>query len=112
MRVTRFLFVGILLVTVVFGFTASALEADIPCVFKAEGEQVDMKILIGKKTIWIGTLTRAETKTVHIPEGEFTVMSQVYNPNLNRKEEVLATSHTNRCKEKQPLPVPLFSSAR
>ncbi|MER3423422.1 MAG: hypothetical protein C4293_09525 [Nitrospiraceae bacterium] len=99
--------------TAVFcGFMSSALAADVLCTFKAEDDQVDVAILIGETTIWSGTLMQNGTKTLTIPQGAFTVMSQIYNPNLNRKEEIRSTSHTNMCKENQALPLPLFSPTK
>jgi hypothetical protein len=101
--------IGIVVALSIIGFGASAYAVDVSCQLKAQ-DQVDVKILVGEKTIWAGTLAKAETKTVIIPEGAFTVISKVYNPNLERKGEIRATSHTNLCKENKVLAVPLFSS--
>jgi hypothetical protein len=94
--------------TILVGFATSAVAADVPCIFKAQDDRLDVTILIGTRTIWSGTLGKAETKTLDVPEGAFTVISRVYNPNLDRKEEVRASAHTNQCKQKQPLLLPLF----
>ena len=101
--------IGMMVIISIIGLGASAYAASVSCQFKAQ-DRVDVKILVGDKTIWAGTLAKAETKTIAIPEGAFTVMSKVYNPNLEGKEEIRATSHTNLCKENQVLVVPLFSS--
>ena len=101
--------IGMMVVFSIIGFGETVYAAEVSCQFKAQ-DQVDVKILVGENTIWAGTLAKAETKTVAIPEGPFTVMSKVYNPNLERKGEIRGRSHTNLCKESQVFAVPLFSS--
>jgi hypothetical protein len=108
MRFSQFLFSSLICMTILVGGVMPAVAADIPCAFKAQDDRLDVTILIDKRTIWSGTLEKAETKTLDVPEGAFTVMSRVYNPNLDRKEEIRASAHTNQCKEKQPLLLPLF----
>jgi hypothetical protein len=105
----RALMSGMIVTFAILGFAASAYAGELPCQFKSE-ERVDMTIMAGEKTIWSGTLEKAQTKTVTIPSGAFTVISQVFNPNLERKDDVRGTSHTNLCKDNKVIAVPLFSS--
>lgn len=93
----------------IVGFAASAYAGEVSCRFKSQ-ERVDVTIMAGEKTIWSGTLEKAETKPVTIPKGPFTVISKVFNPNLERKGDIRGTSHTNLCKENQVIAVPLFAS--
>jgi hypothetical protein len=87
---------------------SAALAADVPCRFKAQADEVEFKISVADKVIWSGTLTKAEMKTVNIPEGAFTVLAEVPNPNLKTKETVRSSSHTDSCKENRPLLIPFF----
>jgi hypothetical protein len=91
--------IGMIVVIPIIGLSASAYAADVSCQFKAQ-DQVDVTILIGEKTIWAGTLAKAETKTVTIPEGAFTVMSKVYNPNIERGKNF--AGHPRRIFAKRP----------
>jgi hypothetical protein len=100
---------GMIVAMALLGFGASAYANEVSCQFKGQ-EQVDMTIMAGEITIWSGTLRKAETKTVTIPEGAFIVMSKVFNPNLERKGDIRGTSHTNLCKANHVIAVPLFSS--
>jgi hypothetical protein len=90
---------------------STALAADVPCQFQAQ-DRVEAKISVGDTVIWSGTLTKAEIKTIDIPEGAFTVLAEVPNPNLKTKETVRSSSHTDSCKGDRPLLVPLFSDQR
>jgi hypothetical protein len=93
----------------IVGFAATAYAGEVSCQFKSQ-ERVDVTIMAGEKSIWSGTLEKAETKTVTIPNGAFTVISKVYNPNLERKGDIRGTSHTTLCKKSHVIAVPLFSS--
>jgi hypothetical protein len=100
---------GMIVTFAVLGFPVLAYADELSCQFKSE-ERVDMTIMAGGKTIWSGTLEKAQTQTVTIPSGAFTVISKVFNPNLERKDDVRGTSHTNLCKDNHVIAVPLFSS--
>ena len=88
-------------------FVAPTLAADVQCHFKTEGDTVDVKILASGKMVWSGTLRKKDAQTVNIPEGSFVLFSQVYNPNIDRKEEIRTVAHTNSCNHTMSLP--LFS---
>jgi len=93
------------------GVVGAAVAADVPCRFKAETERTEVTIVANGKTWWKGTLDKQETKTVAIPDGPFTVLSRVYNPNLQTHGDVRAEAHTRMCREQVALSVPLFSDA-
>jgi hypothetical protein len=105
----RALMSGMIMTFAILGFAALAYADELSCQFKSQ-ERVDMTIIAGEKTIWSGTLEKAETKTVTIPNGAFTVISKVFNPNLERKGDIRGTAHTNLCKDNRVIAVPLFSS--
>jgi hypothetical protein len=90
---------------------STTLAADVQCRFKAESETTEVHIMKDGKTQWAGSIEKLETKVIPIPEGPFTVISRVYNPNLKNKEDVRSDSHTRLCRE-QTLTVPLFSESK
>ncbi|MGH7233561.1 MAG: hypothetical protein ACREJU_19700 [Nitrospiraceae bacterium] len=97
----------IMVVTVVL--TGSAAEAtQVPCSFRAQGEAVELRIVADQQEIWSGRLPKGERQTVRVPEGDFTVESQVYNPNLKTKETIVARAHTESCQSDRSIPVPFF----
>jgi putative phosphoribosyl transferase len=85
-----------------------ALAADMPCRFKAESETTEIHVLVNGKTQWAGTIEKHQTRTISIPEGAFTVISKIYNPNLRMKEDVRTDAHTRQCRDQAALNVPLF----
>jgi len=98
------------MMSVILLFTAeSAFSADVPCRFKANSESVEVKIVVGGKEYWHGTIQRDETQHVSIPEGPFTLVSKMYNPNLQTYEDVRTETHTRVCLERTALSVPLFA---
>ena len=86
-----------------------AIAAEVPCRFKAESETTEVHLLVDGKTLWKGTIEKGQTRMISIPEGAFTVISKMDNPNLKRKEDVRADVHTRQCTEQIALTVPLFS---
>ena len=94
--------------TVAIGMTNSAFSSDVSCRFKSNAESVDTKIIVNGKEYWHATIQKGETKQLTIPEGSFTVVSKVYNPNLKAQEEVRTDAHTRLCTDQVVL-VPLFS---
>ena len=95
----------------VLGVTSTTLAADVHCRLKAETEATEVHVLKDGETKWAGSIEKQETKTISMPEGPFTMISKVYNPNLKRKEDIRAELHT-RLSEKQTLIVPLFPEAK
>ena len=98
-------------ILVVVGFSSTVLAADVQCRFKAESEATEIHVIRDGQTQWAGSIEKSETKTISIPEGPFTLISKMYNPNLKRKEDVRAELHTRLC-EKQTLTVPLFPESK
>ena len=92
--------------SVLIGKTAEASEMS--CSFSAQGEAVELRIVADQQEIWSGRLQKGERHTVRVPQGDFTVESQVYNPNLKTKETIVAHAHTESCKSDRPIPVPFF----
>jgi hypothetical protein len=86
-----------------------ALATDVPCNFMAV-ETTEIHILANGKTLWTGSIEKPHTKTVAIPDGPFTVISKVYNPNLKMNEDVRTDMHTRQCRENATLAVPLFQA--
>jgi len=103
----RFIICLVILAAAVIGEKAAA--ADPSCAFVAQGEDVDLKVLVDKQTYWEGQLRKGERQTLRVPEGAFTVQSQVYNPNMKTKETIMARKHTEQCASDRPIPVPLFT---
>jgi hypothetical protein len=101
------LLVVFLLTGATLGLCDSLFAADVQCRFKAESEATEIHIVLAGKTLWAGTIEKLETKVISIPEGPFTVISKVYNPNLKAKGDVRSDSHTQICRD-QTLIVPLF----
>lgn len=89
-----------------------AFSADVACRFKADTEPVDVEILIGGKDHWHNKIQKGETKTVTVPEGSFTIISRVFNPNLKTKEDIRTETHTRMCGQQVALSVPLFAQER
>lgn len=111
---TRFSMVpllGFLVTSVTMGVPTTLFAADVQCRFKAESETTEIHIIKDGKTHWAGSIEKSETKAISIPEGPFTVISKVYNPNLKNKEDVRSDSHTRLCLE-QTLIVPLFAGSK
>ena len=100
-----------LLIAWTIGVCDSLFAADVQCRFKAESETTEVHIVLGGQTLWAGTIEKLETKSISIPEGPFTVISKVYNPNLKAKEDVRSDSHTRMCRD-QTLIVPLFYESK
>jgi uncharacterized protein YceK len=98
-----------LTVTAIIGTCGTVLAADVPCRFKAETETTEIHIITDGKIQWAGSIEKLQTKTISIPEGPFTVISMVYNPNLKNKENIRTDSHTRFCRDQKPLIVPLFA---
>ena len=105
--------VSLSLLIIVMALTAvlihGAEAADTSCTFMAQGEAVEIRIVVDKQVIWDGRVPKDERRTVSIPQGAFTVESQVYNPNLKTKETIRTPIHTESCKADHPIPVPLFA---
>ena|SRR5687767_3552995 len=101
------LLVFFLLTGTTLGVWETLFAADVQCRFKAESETTEIHIVRDGRTLWAGTIEKSETKAVSIPEGAFTVISKVYNPNLKAKGDVRSDSHTQICRD-QTLIVPLF----
>ena len=99
--------VFLLLTGATIGVCDTLFAADVQCRFKAESETTEIHIVLDGKTLWAGTIEKLETKAISIPEGPFTVISKVYNPNLKAKGDVRSDSHTQICRD-QTLIVPLF----
>jgi len=97
---------------VVIAMADLASSADVSCRFKSNAESVDTKIIVGGKEYWHALIEKGETKQLIIPEGPFTVVSKVYNPNLKTQEDVRTNAHTRLCMEQAALSVPLFSPER
>ena len=76
---------------------------------QGEAETTEIEVLSNGKTQWTGTIDKLQTRTISIPEGPFTVISKVYNPNLKMKEDIRTETHTRQCLEHVALTVPLFS---
>ena len=87
----------------------SSSSADVSCQFKSDAESVDTKVIVNGKEYWHAMIQKGETKKLVIPEGPFTVVSKVYNPNLKAHEDIRTEAHTRLCTEQVALPVPLFS---
>ncbi len=95
----------------VVGITNSVLAADVQCRLKAETETTEVHVLKDGETKWEGSIEKEDTRTISLPEGPFTIISKVYNPNLKRKEDIRADVHTRLC-QKQTLTVPLFAETK
>ena len=87
------------------------LAAEVPCKFTAM-ETIEIHVLADGKMLWAGTIEKAQTNTVSVPEGPFTVISKVYNQNLKTKEDVRAEAHTRLCRNGDALRVPLFQDSQ
>lgn len=96
------------MMAVILFMVEPAFSADIPCRFKANSESVEVQIVVGGKEYWHGTIQRDGTQHVSIPEGPFTLVSKMYNPNLRTYEDVRTETHTRVCLERPALSVPLF----
>ena len=57
-------------------------------------------------------MDKAQTKTISVPEGPFTVISKVYNQNLKAQEDVRTEAHTRQCRNDAALAVPLFQDSK
>jgi hypothetical protein len=90
---------------------SNSMGADVPCRFKSLTEPVHISVLSNGTSLWTGTIEKDNPQSVDIPEGPFTVISKVYNPNLQTTGDVRAEAHTRMCREKGALPVPLFADA-
>lgn len=101
---------AILLSGLVIGFCDPALASDVQCRFKAPSETTEIHVLVNGKTQWTGTIEKNQTRTTSVPEGAFTVVSKIYNPNLKMKEDVRTDAHTRQCSEE--LSVPLFPEVK
>lgn len=101
-----------LTVSGILGVCEALFAADVACRFKAEMETTEIHILSDGKTLWTGSIEKLQTKTISIPEGPFTVISKVYNPNLKNKEDIRTDSHTRLCRDQTALTVPLFSEPK
>lgn len=88
--------------------TDTGFGADISCKFKAATDPTEIMILSNGKNTWSGTIERDQTKTIAVPEGPFTVVSKIYNPNLLTNEDVRIEVHTRQCHNAVTLNVPLF----
>ena len=88
-----------------------ALAKNVSCQFKAT-ETTETHILADGKTLWSGSIEKLQSKEISIPEGSFTVLSKVYNPNLKAKEDIRAEAHTQQCRDSAVLTVPLFQSSK
>ncbi len=101
---------GILIMTgVAIGAGERLSGKEVPCQLEATMDRTEVNILSNGKTHWSGAIEKNETKTVLIPEGPFTVVSKVYNPNLKTQEDIRTDAHTRMCREQVALSVPLFS---
>jgi hypothetical protein len=109
--VTRSLALGVTTLTGLL-WSIPALSAGVDCRFKADTDPVEVQVLLGGKEYWHEKIQKGETKTVTIPEGSFTVISKVYNPNLKTMEDVRTESHTRLCTQRAVLSVPLFTQER
>jgi hypothetical protein len=89
------------------GLCDTLFAADVQCRFKAASETTEIHIVLAGKTLWAGTIEKLDTKVISIPEGPFTVISKVDNPNLKAKGDVRSDTHTQICRD-QTLIVPLF----
>jgi len=85
-----------------------SMAADAACRFKAGSEATEIHVLVNGNMLWKGVIEKQETRTLSVPEGSFTVISKLYNPNLKRKEDVRAEIHTRQCRNDVALNVPLF----
>ena len=92
-------------------WTIPALSASAECRFKADTDAVEVQVLLGGKEHWHDKIQKGETRTVTMPEGSFTIISKVYNPNLKIMEDTRTESHTRLCRQ-QALSVPLFTQER
>lgn len=82
---------------------------EVPCRLEAKTDRTEVDILSNGQTHWSGAIERHETKTILIPEGTFTVVSKIYNPNLKTEEDIRADAHTSMCRRQVALSVPLFA---
>ncbi len=64
-----------------------AFSADLACRFKTDTDPVEVQVFLGGKEHWRDKIQKGEIRTVSIPEGSFTIISKVYNPNLKTTEE-------------------------
>ena len=101
----------IFVMSAVVGFSNPLLAAEVQCRFKAASEATEVHVLKDGQTQWTGSIEKGETKTISLPEGPFTLISKVYNPNLKTKEDVRADIHTRLCRD-QTLAVPLFPKSK
>jgi hypothetical protein len=91
-----------------FALGTPSMAADAACRFKAGSEATEIHVLVNGNMLWKGVVEKQETRTLSVPEGSFTVISKLYNPNLKRKEDVRAEMHTRQCRNDVPFNVPLF----
>ena len=98
---------SLLVIAAVLGLSTPLLAADVKCQFKAESEATEVHVIKDGQTQWAGSIKKGETKTLSIPEGPFTLISKIYNPNLKTTEDVRAVITTRLC-VKQTLLVPFF----
>ena len=92
-------------------YSEPVLAGEVPCDFRAT-ETTEVHVLADGKTLWAGSIEKAQTKTVTVPEGPFTVISKIYNQNLKAKEDVRAEAHTRQCRSGAALGVPLFQDTQ
>ena len=88
-----------------------AFSADVACRFKTDTDPVEVQVFLGGKEHWRDKIQKGEIRTVSIPEGSFTIISKVYNPNLKTTEDIRAESHTRLCRQ-QAFSVPHFTPER
>ena len=109
--VSSSLVLGIVLSSLLGTLPEIAFAGDVACQFKAM-ETTEIHVLADGKTLWAGSIETQQTKTVSVPEGPFTVISKVYNQNLNAKEDIRAEAHTRQCRDTATLTVPLFQDPK
>lgn len=102
----------LLMLPLCLGWAGAAVAADVSCRFVADSEAVEMTVLVGGREHWHDTIKKGESKTVSIPEGPFTVVSKVDNPNLKIKGDIRTDTHTMMCGQHTAISVPLFALAR
>ncbi|WHZ25879.1 MAG: hypothetical protein OJF51_000674 [Nitrospira sp.] len=100
---------SVVMMSMILFMVEPAFSADIPCRLKANSESVEVQIVVGGKEYWHGTIQKDGTQHVSIPEGAFTLVSKMYNPNLRTYEDVRTETHTRVCLERPALSVPLFA---
>lgn len=90
----------------------SALASEVDCRFRAEVETAQIEVVADGKSRWAGTIEKNQTKTIAIPDGPFSVISKLYNPNLKTTEDLRTDTHTRLCREQKVLKVPMFSEPK